>query len=177
MARATESNRQGASPSGIVIMMLVASVLISLNSSISLILKEFSASDDGYCNVVKNQGAAKAESFVSSSTFSGNCFKVGDSQFVKDLTEKSSESGKAPEVVIENFTLIISLFQSIGLIFFVTGWVRIYMISSKGGGNNQYTYGSSALMILFSTFIIDLPNTITSVIGFLKDYGLFSFKG
>jgi hypothetical protein len=177
MSRAADSNRQGASPSGIIIMMLVASVLISLNSSIGLIMKEFSASDDGYCNVIKNQGSSKAGSFVSETSYAGDCFNVGESKFIKDLTKKSSESGKAPEVVIENFTLIISLFQSIGLIFFITGWVRIYMISSKGGGNQQYTYGSSALMILFSTFIIDLPNTITSVIGFLKDYGFFSFEG
>ena len=163
------------SPNSFAVMLIVATTLMSVSKSVDMIIGTYSEDDKRktfLCNVISKGDIGKAEisDQIKKVPLDSACYDVERSDFVQNIVSKMNNSSDAGKKFKENYKIIISILQSIGFFFFIRGWIKIYNIAD-GKGQQGEGYGASALIIFFSTFIIDLPNTIDGIVSILQYFG------
>ena len=84
-----------------------------------------------------------------------------DSLLARDLRMLIKEKLK------EKLRLLFTLFQVIGVIYFIKA---IYMLKEASEGSQQTGYGKIILMIFASALVIDMPHTIDMLINTIQSW-------
>lgn len=143
----------------VVVLLLGASLLFSLQDSIGIATNTL-LGNEGFCFNYADKINVSATSLKFKNE-GASCFDAGNSDITKTMIDKLDSEGntKAIEELKNKITILFSVMQVIGLIYFIKG---IYMLKSiaEGTGGQQLTYGKALLVIIFSSLAIDLPNTL-----------------
>lgn len=88
---------------------------------------------------------------------------------LKGRIEKLS-SGSTAEEFLQNFQIIIGIFQVIGLIYFAVGSYGIAQVSN--GSSKENGYGKPIITMFASALIVDIPHTAQMAIDTLHKIGI-----
>ncbi len=140
--------------------LFAGSLLLNINSSITIIQNTFNSGSSGYCfyaDSAKNPHSKQG------------CFK--DSNIITDryLSEVrgESEGSKSRQKAIETMRSVFSIAQLIGLAFFVKGLFKLKEVSE---GNTNDKYGKVLIMLVSSALVMDLPHTLDTIIETIKQW-------
>jgi hypothetical protein len=149
------------SPVSAIVIFFAAGLLLNLNQTMSLVINTIQdGKDNSYCFYAKTSGDSPFGN-------GGSCFSDAMS-LTKELAEKlKNESGTEESVnkLKEKLRLLFTLFQIIGIIYFIKG---IYMLKEASEGSQQTGYGKIILMIFASALVIDMPHTIDLLINTIQ---------
>jgi hypothetical protein len=165
----SSGGRSRATLSGTMVMLMGASMLFGLNQTIGIMTNTLTGGG-GYC--------FNYESKVDVSNYTGSfknndatCFDASTSGVTESLRSRLEASGNtaALEDLNRKVTLLFSAFQAIGLIYFVKS-IYLLKVIADGSGGQELTYGKVLIMMIFSSLVIDMPNTIDILIETAKNY-------
>jgi hypothetical protein len=167
LAHSKNPNDPRNSIGGAVVIMIGASLLFSLQSSIGIATNTLTGAG-GYCFNYHDKVNVKNVSSDFKSD-SATCFDASTSEITSALRDKLNSSGNvtAIEELNRKLTLLFTAFQAIGLIYFIKG---IYLLKGVSEGRSDLTYGKVLMMIIFSSLVIDMPNTINILIETAKNF-------
>ena len=155
---AQDSRNPKNSPVSAIVMFFAAGLLLNLNQTMSLVINTIQdSSGESYCFYAETGG---------NNPFGNNASCFNDAmQLTDDLAQKlKNETGTEESVnkLKEKLRLLFTLFQIIGIIYFIKG---IYMLKEASEGSQQTGYGKIILMIIASALVIDMPHTIDMLIN------------
>lgn len=146
---------------GALVIMIGASLLFSLNTSVSLFTATLT-NNQGHCFVVYEKG----EKVDEINPNGGKCYNENGSELTPELKEKLEKSkGKSLEIMQKRIRIMFLCFQAIGLIYFIKA---IFLLKSAAEGSTSMTYGKILTMLIFSSLVIDMPNTLEMIINTVK---------
>lgn len=158
--RADNPNDVKSFPAAIITTVLVGSLMINYNSSISVAISSFYGSSADMCFVL--DASAGAGDYVGS-----NCWDASNSEVLADIKDKVSSMDEENKIN-ENAKTLVAMFQLVGLIYFLKG---LYSLKLASEGNSKETHGKALVVIIASALIIDLPNTIELIRSTLEYLG------
>ena len=88
---------------------------------------------------------------------------------LKGRIEKLSSGGTA-EQFLQNFQIIIGIFQVIGLIYFAVGTYGVAQVAN--GSSKENGYGKPIITMFASALIVDIPHTAMMAIETLEKIGI-----
>lgn len=153
----------------ITLSLIVASVLMNITGTFNLLIYDLRGGEAGgaYCFMYE----ISDEGYDALPTGS-SCYDVNSSPLAQDYVSKI-EDGEDKKTIMNNIRFGLAIFQIIGVIFFIYGFVllrKINMGVERGG------YMKPILMILFSALMVDLPHTVEVAIGALQSLEIFGFR-
>ncbi|OEG74159.1 hypothetical protein BEL05_00740 [Shewanella colwelliana] len=141
--------------------MIGASLLFGLQSSINMAVVTVNSSSTGHCFMNNETGN-------SINKHDAECFDASNSEITKDMRDLIEERSttKALETFnkkAHNFFLIM---QFVGLVYFVKA---IFLFKAAAEGTSNTTYGKIIIMLISSSLIIDMPNTLQMLLNTAKE--------
>lgn len=152
--------------SSILIVAIGGSILFSLGSSLQILVNTGTGSS-GYCFNYQDKLKTTATSSVFKNE-SATCFDASTSEITSELKAKLEQNGKteALEKFNTRFTLLLTAFQVIGLIFFVKSLTMLVDIAE---GKSQLGYPSVLIIAFMSLLAIDINGTLEIIINTAKE--------
>lgn len=142
--------------------MIGASLLFGLQSSINMAVITVNSSSTGHCFVNNETGN-------SINKHSAECFNSDNSEITKDMRDLIEE--RSTVEALENFNKKASNFflimKFIGLVYFVRA---IYEFKAVSDGQSNTTYGKVIIMLISSSLVIDMPNTLQMLLNTAKEF-------
>lgn len=138
------------------ILLFAGSLLLNVKASSSMFINSLNSTNN-VCFIQNSQN------FVNDK----NCFDDAASEVTnhyKDELETKDKSNILEEFN-EKIALLYMLFQSIGMIYFIKG---ILLLKAAAEGVSSVTYGKILIIIVCSSFVIDMPNTMDMLIETAK---------
>jgi hypothetical protein len=119
-------------------------------------------------------GSSEQPCFIASETdgFSSTCFNDEMSELAGELrarVEKLSSDSTA-KIFWDNLKFIVSVFQLIGLIYFLVGVYGLVQVSN--GSAKDSGYGKPIVTMIASALIVDLPHTFQMFQATLQQVGI-----
>lgn len=150
--------------------LIVASVLMNITGTFNKLIYDLRGGESGgeYCFVYGLDDNA----FDNLPTGDA-CYDVNGSPLAQDYISKIEDS-EDKNMIMSNIRFGLAIFQIIGVIFFIYGFVllrKVNMGLERGAG-----YMKPILIILFSALMVDLPHTIDVIIDALKQLEIFGFS-
>lgn len=150
----------------ILIVAIGSAILFSLGSSISIATNTVTA-ENGYCFNYHD----KVATTTTMSTFKeggAECFDASTSEVTKELKEKLEANGKIEslEKFNDRFTLLLTTFQVVGLIFFIKALSMLVDISD---GKSNFGYPSVLIILFMSVLAIDIDGTLEIILNTAKE--------
>lgn len=148
----------------VIVLFIGASMLWSLQSSINLFSNTFNGTGSSFCVYDNNfEGVDDADL----NKHGAECFNAKDSDITADLRDKLEQKGATASLEelnkkIQGFFYVI---QSLGLIYFIKG---IYQLKAASEGSGSSTFGKSLIMIIMSSLVMDMPDTLEIIINTFK---------
>lgn len=142
--------------------MIGASLLFGLQSSINMAVVTVNSSSTGHCFVNNETGN-------SINKHDAKCFNTDNSEITKDMRDLIEE--RSTTEALENFNKKASNFflimQFVGLVYFVRA---IYEFKAVSDGQSNTTYGKIIIMLISSSLVIDMPNTLQMLLNTAKEF-------
>lgn len=148
----------------VLVLFIGASMLWSLQSSINLFSNTFNSTGSSFCVYDKNfEGVDNADL----NKHGAECFNARDSEITSDLRDELEQRGAttALETLNNKIQSFFYIIQSIGLIYFIKG---IFLLKGASEGSNSTSYSKCLIMLITSSLVIDLPDTMNIVINTFK---------
>lgn len=147
----------------VLVMMIGASMLWSLQSSISLMTNTLS--NNNHCFVMSKNSEDIGNSI---NKHDGECFNAKNSEITQDLSSKLEKDGKTAslEILTRKINVFVKVLQTVGLIFFIKS---IFLLKSCAEGSSGVTYGKVLTMLIASSLVLDMPNTLQMIINTAKE--------
>ena len=159
---ASDNRNPKNSPVSAIIMFFASGLLLNVDATISSFINTLTGSG-GYCFYGDLSG--------NDSVYGTNSSCFSDAKAISvDLAnqlQKQSENAESVKKLQEKLRMLFTLFQLVGLVYFIKG---IYMLKAASEGAQQASYGKILLMIIASTFVIDMPHTIDILINTISDW-------
>jgi len=148
---------------GVLVMMIGASMLWSLQSSISLATNTLT--NNNHCFVLSKDNEDMGNNI---NKHDGECFNAKNSEITEELRADFEDKGrgKALKDLLAKMNVYFKMLQAIGLIYFVKG---IYMLKAAAEGTGNTTYGKILVVLIASSLVLDLPNTINMLVSTVKE--------
>jgi hypothetical protein len=142
----------------VLIMMIGASMLWSLQSSISLMTNTLS--NNSHCFVLSENSTVN--------THSGECFDAKSSDITQELRSEFESKNKTESLnkLLAKMNVYFKVLQAIGLIYFIKA---IFLLKSVAQGSGNTTYGQILIMLISSSLVLDLPNTLQMLLNTAKE--------
>jgi hypothetical protein len=150
---------------GVLVVMIGASLLFGLQSTISMTASTLTGSE-GHCFIYSDKVTQRGGG-DSLNKHPSSCFDPKNSEITDTLRKKLEDEGKtaALENLDKKITILFTVFQAIGLIYFIKA---IFLLKSAAEGQNSTTYGKILIMLIFSSLVIDMPNTMQMLLDTAK---------
>lgn len=146
------------SPISAIVIFFAAGLLLNLNQTMSLVINTIQdGTGQNYCFYAQTTGETP---FGNNTSCFNDAMQVTDDLAARLKNETGTE--ESVNKLKEKLRLLFTLFQIIGVIYFIKG---IYMLKEASEGSQQTGYGKILLMILASALVIDMPHTIDMLIN------------
>jgi hypothetical protein len=143
------------------VIMIAGSLLTSLNSSISMFTATLT-NNQGHCFVVYQEGEMVEEINPNG----GKCYDQDGSDLSPEMLKKLEEKeGKSLEIMKKRVRILFTCFSAIGLIYFIKA---VFLLKDVAEGSSSTTYGKVLTMMIFSTLVMDLNNTMSIILATVK---------
>lgn len=152
-------------PVSIILTFFAGAMAFNYSGSASMMISSLLGSDSsGYCFVLNDEVSSSLD------LHKENCFDASNSEIVGSLVDKVNDmsSGKG-DVLKKNISIIIGLFQLIGLIYFLKG---LYGLKQVSEGSSRDGYGKPIITLIASALIIDLPHTMEMLKNTINTLGI-----
>jgi hypothetical protein len=156
---------------GVFVLMIGASLLFGLQDTISIATNTLTGKGGfcfNYADKISNSDSSSNQVNFKSDDVA--CFNAVESELTKELVKELGEGGEDVTIatIANKLTVIFSIMQVIGLIYFVKG---IYMLKaiSDGTSGGQATYGKVIVLLIVSSLVIDMPNTVDILVQTAKN--------
>ena len=138
------------------VLLFAGSLLLNVKASSAMFINSLNSTDN-VCFIQNSQN------FVNDK----NCFDDAASDVTKHYKDDLESRGKTQilDEFNEKISLLYMLFQSLGMIYFVKG---ILLLKAAAEGVSSVTYSKILIMIICSSFVIDMPNTMDMLIETAK---------
>jgi uncharacterized protein YhhL (DUF1145 family) len=145
----------------VLVVMIGASLLFGLQSSINMAVSTVNSSTTGHCFVNEETGN-------SINKHDAECFDADNSEITKDMRDLIEEkgTGQSLEIFNKKAATFFKIMAMVGLIYFVKA---IFLLKSAAEGTGNTTYGKILTMLIASSLIIDMPNTLQMLINTAKE--------
>jgi hypothetical protein len=142
----------------VLIMMIGASMLWSLQNTISLATNTLS--NNSHCFVLSESETINHNA--------GDCFDAKNSEITEDLRTELEAKGKTEALskLLAKMNVYFKVLQAIGLIYFIKG---IYLLKTIAQGSGNTTYGQVLIILISSSLVLDLPNTLQMIVNTAKE--------
>ncbi len=144
------------SVSSIIVLFVGASLLVNVHGIVNIMSSTLNGTN-GYCAIyedVIDVGVGMGDQLM---PVSGDCFEANTSGLTAELRQSLDGDNAAKEKLMHKINILFGILQVVGLAYFVKG---IYTLKQISEGNNQTTYGQVILMLIMSSLVIDMPNTL-----------------
>ncbi|SGZ00405.1 Putative uncharacterized protein [Moritella viscosa] len=143
------------------VIMIGGALLTNINASVSMFTATLT-NNEGHCFVVYQDG----EKVEEINPNGGNCYNQDGADLSPDLLKRLEESGSnSLEIMKKRVRILFSCFSAIGLIYFIKS---VFLLKSVAEGSNNTTYGKVLTMMIFSTLVMDMNNTLSIIIETVK---------
>ncbi len=181
-----DRNRKPNAGRTIVLGFILSGVLLNPSQSIQFTVNSLgidSETSTGYCfaydasfldqlQKTRNEDVTNATSSLQASSLgnftaeSKDCFKEPLTRLQKKAADKiDNNKGLWDKLSTSNeFKFLIGLIQVIAVFFYFNAWFKIWAIS-EGKGQRDDTYGSQAITIVASSFVFNIPSTISLLLN------------
>lgn len=148
---------------GVLVMMIGASMLWSLQSSISLATNTLT--NNNHCFVLSKDNEDMGNNI---NKHDGECFNAKNSEITEELRADFEDKGRGEALkdLLAKMNVYFKMLQAIGLIYFIKG---IYMLKAAAEGTGNTTYGKILVVIIASSLVLDLPNTLNMIVNTVKE--------
>jgi hypothetical protein len=148
------------SPVSILVVMFASSLLLNLNATMSIMINTIQGTGEGYCFYSKAPADNGRVTFDNSNSCFSNAMQVtGD---LAEKLKKESGSEETLKKLQDKLRLLFTLFQLVGVIYFIKG---IYMLKEASEGTQGVGYGKIIMILIASSLVIDMPHTIDILIN------------
>lgn len=163
MAYSKNPNDPRNSLGGVLVVFISASLLWGLQSSISLATNTLT--NNNHCFVMSKNSEDMGNNI---NKHGGECFNAKSSEITQELRQDFENKGRsdALEKLLAKINVYFKVLQAVGLVYFIKGLFLLVNIA-KGTGNA--TYGQALIMVISSSLILDLPNTINMILNTVKE--------
>lgn len=91
----------------------------------------------------------------------GECFDAETSEITKELRESVASNGnEAATKLMKKINILFGILQVVGFCYFIKGIYTLKQIAEK---SSQATYGQVILMLIMSSLVMDMPNTLDTL--------------
>jgi hypothetical protein len=145
---------------GAVVMFIAVGLLTNLHSTIG-IMNATLTGNPGHCmmysDVIDTETADMFETGADT-----KCFDASTSELTADMRANLTTGGKADaiESLMKKLNILFGILQAVGLAYFVKG---IYTLKSIVENTSQQTYGQVFTILVMSSLVIDMPNTLLMI--------------
>ncbi len=148
---------------GVLVMMIGASMLWSLQSSISLATNTLT--NNNHCFVLSKDNEDMGNNI---NKHSGECFNAKNSEITAELRASFENNGRSDALsnLLVKINVYFKVLQAIGLIYFIKG---IYMLKAAADGTGNMTYGKIFVVLIASSLVLDLPNSLNMIVNTIKE--------
>ncbi|KTF12219.1 hypothetical protein [Pseudoalteromonas sp. H105] len=147
---------------GVLIIFIGASMLWSLQSSISLVTNTLT--NNNHCFVLSKDSEDMSNNI---NKHNGECFNAKNSEITAELRADFEDKGRGEALgeLLAKINVYMKVLQAIALVYFIKG---IFLLQSIAKGTGNATYGQALIMIIAASLILDLPNTLEMLINTVK---------
>lgn len=153
----------------VLVLFIGASMLWSLQSSINLFSNTFNGTGSSFCVYNDNLEARsdEAEKSEDLNKHGAECFNAKNSDITADLRDKLEQKGatESLELLQSKMQSFFYIIQALGLIYFIKA---IFLLKSASEGSNSVTYGKCIIMLIMSSLVMDMPDTLQIIINTFK---------
>lgn len=148
---------------GVLVMMIGASMLWSLQSSISLATNTLT--NNSHCFVLSKDSEDMGNNI---NKHDGECFNAKNSEITQDLRSDLESQGKTESLnkLLAKINVYFKVLQAVGLVYFIKA---IYLLKSVAEGSGNTTYGKILVMLIGSSLVLDMPNTLNMILNTAKE--------
>ena len=144
------------SVSSIIVLFVGASLLVNVHGIVNIMSSTLNGTS-GYCSIYENVVNVDVGNGDQLMPTDGECFEANTSDLTEDLRASLEDDNEARKHLMHKINILFGILQTVGLAYFVKG---IYTLKQISEGNNQTTYGQVILMLIMSSLVIDMPNTL-----------------
>ena len=150
-ANADNPNNPKNFPTAIITTIFAGAMLFNYSTTASMFVTSLLGDTSGYC-MVSMDSSVEGE-------LRENCFDIDNSEVMSNTAKKIEESNgiDAATTFKENIKVVIALFQTVAVIYFLKA---LMLMKSKSEGETKETYSKIIMTLLFSALVIDLPHTM-----------------
>ena len=143
------------------VIMIGGALLSNVNSSISMFTATLT-NNQGHCFVVYEEG----EKVDEINPNGGNCYDQDGADLSPEMLKKLEEKeGQSLEIMKKRVRILFTCFSAIGLIYFIKA---VFLLKAVAEGSSGTTYGKVLTMMIFSTLVMDMNNTMSIVLETVK---------
>ena len=163
MAYSKNPNDPRNSLGGVLVVFISASLLWGLQSSISLATNTLT--NNNHCFVMSKNNEDMGNNM---NKHGGECFNAKSSEITQELRQDFENKGRsdALEKLLAKINVYFKVLQAVGLVYFIKG---LYLLVNIAKGTGNATYGQALIMVISSSLILDLPNTINMILNTVKE--------
>lgn len=149
----------------VLVLFIGASMLWSLQSSINLFSNTFNSTGSSFCVYDKNFESVENGDL---NKHGAECFNAQDSEITADLRDELEQRGAtaALETLNNKIQGFFYIIQAIGLIYFIKA---IFLLKGASEGSSSVTYGKCIIMLITSSLVIDMPDSLNIIINTFKE--------
>jgi hypothetical protein len=142
---------------GTVVVFFAVGVLFNAHGLINVITHTISG-NDGYCAIYADDlWVTNGPDDIMTPT-DGECFNAETSDITKSLREHvNSNNDAAATKLMKKLNILFGILQVVGFCYFIKGIYTLKQIAEK---SSQATYGQVILMLIMSSLVMDMPNTL-----------------
>lgn len=144
---------------GAVVLFLAVGLLTTLHGSISIMNATLTGSD-GHCMFMGGSVASNSQDFLAGPA--DECFDASTSELTEKMRTNLTTGGKADAIasLMKKLDILFGILQTVGLAYFIKG---IYTLKAIVENTSQQTYGQVFVILIMSSLVIDMPNTLMMI--------------
>lgn len=147
--------------SAALVIMIGGALLTNINGSISMFTATLT-NNQGHCFVVYEAG----EKVEEINPNGGKCYNQDGADLSPEMLKKLEENeGKSLDIMKKRVRILFTCFSAIGLVYFIKS---VFLLKSVAEGTNSSTYGKVLTMMIFSTLVMDMNNTLSMILETVK---------